>query len=345
MDVRLLGKKNVGEGLGVAVLVDSAFAELKDKSDEQLAEAQRFLIDFMKKVARLKGARIDRPHFLRSELRRKGVHKDVVEFAVETTPVTAGIDVGLIDRIAREVIDFEAKKSTAFSFAAGLPGGVAMVGTIPADITQYYVHAFRIMQQLAYLYGWQTFFEECDDVDDETLYEMAVLLGVMMGVGSANSMLTVIAKNAQEAVAKKVARQSLTKTSWYPILKKLLSFMGIKITKQTVGDAAGKVVVGVGGVISGAITFMGLSKGSARLCRQLKCLPQANERIPGTGYYEKDEAAVAKKRIDEAEPLFIEKFGFTPMFYGSIVEYADRLEESLATGEAKLDAYNPDVLL
>ena len=52
------------------------------------------------------------------------------------------------------------------------------------------------------------FFEECDDVDDETLYEMAVLLGVMMGVGSANSMLTVIAKNAQEAVAKKVARQS-----------------------------------------------------------------------------------------------------------------------------------------
>lgn len=44
MDVRLLGKKNEGEGLGVAVLVDSAFAELKDKSDEQLAEAQRFLI-------------------------------------------------------------------------------------------------------------------------------------------------------------------------------------------------------------------------------------------------------------------------------------------------------------
>ena len=71
MDVRLLGKKNEGEGLGVAVLVDSAFAELKDKSDEQLAEAQRFLIDFMKKVARLKGVRIDRPHFLRSELRRR----------------------------------------------------------------------------------------------------------------------------------------------------------------------------------------------------------------------------------------------------------------------------------
>lgn len=145
MDVSLLGRKNEGEGLGVAVPVDSAFAELRDKSDEQLVEAQRFLIDFMKKVARLKGVRIERAHFLRAELRKKGVHKDVVEFAVETTPVTAGIDVGLIDRIAREIIDFETKKSTTLSFAAGLPGGIAMVGTIPADITQYYVHAFRIM--------------------------------------------------------------------------------------------------------------------------------------------------------------------------------------------------------
>lgn len=33
------------------------------------------------------------------------------------------------------------------------------------------------------------------------------------------------------------------------------------------------------------------------------------------------------------------------MFYGSVVEYADRLEESLATGEAKLDEYSPDIIL
>lgn len=59
------------------------------------------------------------------------------------------------------------------------------------------------MQKLAYLYGWQTFFEECDDVDDETLYEMAVLLGVMMGVGSANSMLTVIAKKPKRRSRKR----------------------------------------------------------------------------------------------------------------------------------------------
>lgn len=282
-----------------AVFVDSSFDELKDKSEEQQAEAQKFLIDFMKKIIRLKGVRIDRAHFLRSELKKKGVSNFDVDFAVSTTPVTAGICESIIENVAKEVIDFETKKSTALSFAAGLPGGAAMAGTIPADITQYYVHAFRVMQKLAYLYGWQSFLDECDDVDDETLYEMGVLLGVMMGVAGANSLLTVVAKNAQKAVAKRVACQTLTKTAWYPALKKFLGFIGIKVTKQTVGNAAGKVVIGLGGVISGTVTFVGLSGGSARLQKQLKKLPQATEPLPADVA---SEFAVDSALEDAAEP-------------------------------------------
>ena len=57
MDVRLLGKKNEGEGLGVAVLVDSAFAELKDKSDEQLADGpEYFCIVLYEKSCSAKGS-------------------------------------------------------------------------------------------------------------------------------------------------------------------------------------------------------------------------------------------------------------------------------------------------
>ena len=89
-----------------------------------------------------------------------------------------------------------------------------------------------------------------------------------------------VAKNAQKAVAKQVACQTLTKTAWYPALKKFLGFIGIKVTKQTVGNAAGKVVIGLGGVISGTVTFVGLSGGSARLQKQLKKLPQATEPLP-----------------------------------------------------------------
>ena len=111
--------------------------ELKDVSEEGQAQAQRFLSNFLKKIIRLGAVRIDRGRLLRSELRKKGVNRYDADLAVNTTPVTAGIDGRLIDDIAREVIDFETKKSTAFSFSAGLPGGAAMAGAIPADITQY----------------------------------------------------------------------------------------------------------------------------------------------------------------------------------------------------------------
>ena len=45
-------------------------------------------------------------------------------------------------------INYELNKVTAISAAAGIPGGFTMVGTIPADITQYMGHLLRIAQKL-----------------------------------------------------------------------------------------------------------------------------------------------------------------------------------------------------
>jgi hypothetical protein len=37
--------------------------------------------------------------------------------------------------------------------AAGIPGGLAMLGTAPADFAQFYAHVFRVAQKLAYVSG------------------------------------------------------------------------------------------------------------------------------------------------------------------------------------------------
>lgn len=50
-------------------------------------------------------------------------------------------------------------------------------------------------------------------------------------------------------------------------------------------------------------------------------------------------------RIGKAEKAFQKMFGFEPTFYGSVEEYADLLDESLATGEPQLMEYDPHVLL
>ena len=130
---------------------------LSDIASEQDEQAQKFAAEFLKKVIRLRGVQIDRDDYLRQELRKLGADDDTIALAQETTPVQAGLTPAQLDGLATATIAFETRKSAAISFAAGLPGGFAMLATIPADVTQYYVHAFRVMQKLAYLYGWKDF--------------------------------------------------------------------------------------------------------------------------------------------------------------------------------------------
>ena len=255
--------------------VEEGIRDLKAEADRQEEEAQRYAIAFLKKVMRLKGVAIERDHFLRSEFRKRGVSEERVELAISASPAADGVDSNLVDSIAMDVIDFETKKSTVLSFSAGLPGGLAMLGTIPADVTQYYVHAFRIMQKLAYLYGWQSFIDDCDEMDDETLAAFALLLAVMVGVSGANSALTMFSKTVQSNITKKIANKALAQTRYYPIIKKVLAGIGVKIIKSSFGDAVSKVVPVVGGLVSGALTFVSLKVGSRRLAGELRLLPQA----------------------------------------------------------------------
>lgn len=263
--------------------------EVRDAMDRQDREAEEFAKAFLLKAIRLRGVKIDRASFLRQELLKKGLSETQVDLAVAERPAVAGVDPEVLEAIARESIALETNKSSWMSFAAGLPGGLAMVGTIPADITQYYVHAFRIMQKVAYLYGWDDFLDDVEETDDETLAKLAFFFGVMVGVGSAAAGLKAFANSAGRAVAKNVAKAALTKTTWYPVLKSVLRAIGVKVTKVGVGKAVGKVVPLVGGVVSGAMTFVTLKNESGKLLDQLKKLPQAQP-VPEVAY-EGDEMA------------------------------------------------------
>jgi hypothetical protein len=258
-------------------LDESANPSLIAKMDEQDGEAQQFAIAFLKKVIRLRGVRIDRAQFLKAELHKRGIGATAIERAIRENPAAAGISPVMLDAIAASAIDFETGKSTALSFAAGLPGGFAMIGTVPADITQFYVHAFRVMQKLAYIYGWQSFLDDIEDIDDETLGMFAAFLGVMMGVGGASTSLSFFAVQvARPAVQKKIASVALTKTAWYLPMKQTLRIIGVQVTKQSFAKTVSKVVPVVGGVVSGGLTFVTLKVQSKRLMTHLRELPPPN---------------------------------------------------------------------
>ncbi|HML37969.1 MAG TPA: hypothetical protein PKA19_11205 [Bacillota bacterium] len=121
---------------------------------------------------------------------------DVVNKAIAETPAKAGITIEQLEGIAKSCIKLETNNVSAISFATGLPGGIALIGAIPADITQYFAHIIRILQKLIYLYGWEELYESKDDLDDETLYWLTLFIGIMFGVGTANAAITKIAQSA-----------------------------------------------------------------------------------------------------------------------------------------------------
>lgn len=236
-------------------------------------DAEEFWQKIMLRAASLTGVKIDRGAFLRSELKKRCPEIDA-DLAVESTPLEAGVSPAEIDALALEVIDFETKKCAAISFLAGVPGGMAMAGTIPADLAQYFAHVMRVEQKLAYLYGWQSFLNEDDEVDDQTLAQLIALMGVVLGVGEVAGSITKFASTAaQRGVAKQIERQALTKTFFYNPMKKVLRFLGVNMTKQTFAKGASKVVPVVGGLISGGITYASFKPGAESLRRYLRTLP------------------------------------------------------------------------
>ena len=247
--------------------------ELRGITAEQASSAELHGLDFLKKVVRFPGVRINRDEFLRQELTKLRASEEVIERALATSPALAGVPLLALDTLADETITYETNKSAALSFAAGLPGGFAMLGTIPADLMQYYAHALRIMQKLAYLYGWRDLLADVDE-DDEMIGVLAVFFGVMLGVGGAAQSLTAFARiAARTAYQKHVTKRALMSITWYPVVKYSLRVIGINITKSSFTKGASKIVPVIGGFVSSGLTFMALQTQSARLKGHLRELP------------------------------------------------------------------------
>lgn len=203
------------------------------------------------------GIRIDRAAFLKKELQTK-FPQEVIDDAIAHNPLHAKIPSEVIDKIADEVIKYERACVSGISTALGMPGGVAMAATIPADIAQYYGYMLRATQKLMYLYGFPAIDveEKGQTFDSETMNILIVCMGVMYGVAGANNALKAMAKALAAGVEKQLLRASLTKGTIYPIVKSVAKWFSVKMSKEIFAGAIKKAIPVVGGVIGGGITFI-----------------------------------------------------------------------------------------
>ena len=205
---------------------------------------------------RIPGVHIDREEFLKKQF-MKNYANDVIQDAVKFNPAHAGITVEEIDNIADQVIQYERNCVSGISLALGAPGGVAMVATLPADIAQYYGYMLRAIQKLLYLYGFPEInVENGVNIDDETMNLITLCLGVMYGVEGSVASIKILSNALGKGVEKKLLQKALTKSTFYPIVKKISRWFSVCMTKQVFAGFFRKAIPVVGGVVGGGITYL-----------------------------------------------------------------------------------------
>ena len=169
--------------------------------------------------ARLPGVRIDRAAYLRAALKRH-CSSEQIEQAIAQTPAAAGISLSVIETVATTSIRYETVKVTGLSTAAGISGGLAIAGTVPADLAQYFGHIIRIAQKLAYIYSWPDLFADDEELDEATAGVLTLFIGVMFGVQTAQAGISKVSTMIASQVVKKLPQKALTQGTVYPVVKK-----------------------------------------------------------------------------------------------------------------------------
>lgn len=265
--------------------IKKAATVAKDKTTEIAAKAKNEVVNFMDengngeidiedvivKGLRVPGIKINRANFLQKELLKR-YPQEMIDEAIRTNPMSAGIKPKDIDEIADQVIEHERRGVSGISTALSMLGGAAMLATIPADIVQYYGYMLRATQELLYLYG----FPEIDvnenesKFDSETINILIVCFGTMYGVVGANNALKSIAKGFGLGVEKKLMRTALTKGTIYPIVKSVASWFNVRMTKEIFAGFFKKSIPVIGGVIGGGLTYLSFKPCCVKLKESLQ---------------------------------------------------------------------------
>lgn len=225
-------------------------------------EKEFALENIISSAVQIPGVKVDRKKFL-AEIFASEEYP--IQDVLDLGPIAVGVSQDRLASLAHKLILKRTSQSSAASFAAGIPGGLAMAATIPADVLQFFGMALRLAQELSYLYGAQDLWQDGQLDDEKVKNQLLLYCGVMFGVSGAVSGVRVLSTQIAKTTMKKLPQKALTKTFWYPIIKQIGKAIGVKITKSTVAKGVSKAIPVIGGVISGNLNFASMMPMANRL--------------------------------------------------------------------------------
>ncbi len=239
---------------------------MDDSNSTKQISTKISLEDIITTSIKLPGVKVNRDKFLAEQFAGTGVNvQDIITFG----PIDAGVSREELSNLANKLIIKRTSQSSAASFVTGIPGGLAMAATIPADVMQFFGMALRLAQELSYLYGGGDLWSDGQIDDEKVKSQLIMYCGVMFGVSGAVSGVRVLSTQIAKTTLKKLPQKALTKTFWYPMIKQIGKALSIKVTKATVAQGVSKAIPVIGGVISGGLNFASMMPMAKRLSAAL----------------------------------------------------------------------------
>lgn len=195
------------------------------------------------------GARVDRSDFLEKHLSMY-CPDEMVELAIATSVQNAGISDEVLEKVAENAIQTQTYEVTGVSTVSGLPGGFAMLATIPADLVQFYYHVFVLAQKLAFLYDYEEF-----ESDEELAYHLTLFIGVMYDVKGAKKAVATNPGNLAARTVSEVPDEVLAEIAEYLLKKNLTRWVGLKIAKKIFSKSYKTIKPMISGVVAGGIAY------------------------------------------------------------------------------------------
>lgn len=197
--------------------------------------------------------RVNREAFLKKEL--APYYSEERIDSIINGGIMFSIDKKTLDRLVKGCINFHTTAVCSVSALAGIPGGWALAGTIPADIAQFYGHVLSLAQKILYLYGYPDLHDDNNNLSDDAANVLTICVGLMMGCQAAEVGLKNLLEMLSKGVAEKLAKQALTKTAIYQFAKTVAAWLGVKLTKDGFIKIVAKSIPLVGAPISASVTY------------------------------------------------------------------------------------------
>lgn len=168
-----------------------------------MANEETLGLKIIEEAFKLPMVKIDRRAFLIQTFQGK---VSDIEGLIEKGP-QAFLSKETLDREAQKCIQSITLKSSALSLATGLPGGVAMAATIPADLLQFFGYSLRLAQEISYIYGFKDLRGAKGELSEEAKTTLILYLGIMLGVTSAGSAVRVLSGKLSAQALKKFPKK------------------------------------------------------------------------------------------------------------------------------------------